>query len=102
MSRTELSELNSMIIAFQLYNCLNLDFLLMVYCVNRCLKSVKYPCNTEKNLTYLYQFHMIYKSIPRYQRNNAFCFVLVELQSFQFYSKSRGSHSGHYGSKFKH
>ena len=46
---------------------------------------------------------MIYKSIPRYQRNNAFCLVLVELQSFQFYSKSRGSHySGHYDSKFKH
>lgn len=45
---------------------------------------------------------MIYKSIPRYQRNNAFCFVLVELQSIHFYSNSRGRHSGHYGSKFKH
>lgn len=43
MSRTELSEFNSMIVAFHLYNCLKLYVLLMVYCVNRCLKSVKYP-----------------------------------------------------------
>lgn len=69
MSRIELSEFNSMIVAFNCTSGFPADGLLCKQVLEKC----QIPCNTEKSLRYLYQFHMIYKSIPRYQRNNAFC-----------------------------